>query len=147
MAPFYDTIHLEWDGKAYTLEPDFEAIKAIEGSGVSIAALLHHSGQGEPRLSHFAVLLSAVLREAGCEDESASPENLYAELLSGEHVEKLTSACREILFALIPKKELPGNAIAPEDGGEAENTPASPGGNTTKSPSGIGGSSQANSGE
>lgn len=142
MAPIYREITLEWGGKSYTVTPTYALIQQLE-QRLSLASLLNRTLGGNPPLSQLADLTAMCLQAAGCKDEDATAESINAELYSEENAEALTKGAVNILLALLPQKELPGNALAPQAGQSETST----GESTIKSLSGISGSSHPNSGE
>jgi hypothetical protein len=144
MAPVYPEISLEWNGKTYTVTPTYALIQKIE-QRLSLASLLNRTLEGQPPLSQLADLLAECLAVAGCRDPDATAENINAELYSEKNAETLTRAASDILFAMLPRKRLPGNPQASE--AEADKPKTSLGESTTKSPLDILESSLWNSGE
>lgn len=143
MAAIYQEIELEWGGRTYNLTPTYRVIQQVE-QRISLASLVHRMSRGEPPFSQLADLLSAVLRAAGCRDESADPEAIHAMLYDPDHADRLVEACNAVVVALMPKpKRDQGNA---EPRSTGANPKSSSGASTTRSPLDTAGSSQASSG-
>jgi len=117
MAPIYEKITLEWNGKTYNVTPTYEMIEEIE-QRLSLAKLLARASQNAPPLSQYARLLSYALRFAGCEDDDATPEAINAEMYTAENCRRLSESATAILFALVPTKVPRGNEGAPPQGAE-----------------------------
>jgi hypothetical protein len=148
MAPIYKEITLEWKGKTYSITPTYAMIQNVEQT-LSLAALLHRLDNNPP-LSQLADLLALVLGIAGCTDPELTGENLNQIFYHGsdEDREVLSEAASMVLFALVPPRDLSGNAetppVKPPEGGKEPVT--SDGQSITKLPSDTAESSLVSSG-
>ena len=146
MAPVYQEISVTWNGETYKVKSDYALIQRVEQE-ISLAALFNRVLSKRPPLSQLADLLAAVLRAAGCEDETATGENINSALYnaSPEERDHLTTAASAILMELLPVRAPRGNAEAPAEG--ASQSQKSTGESTTKSQSDTAESNPPNSGE
>lgn len=149
MAPVYEEITLEWNGKEYCITPTYGTIQKIEQS-ISLAHLLDMVVNERAPTSQLADLLSAALRAAGCMDKDASAAAIHSEMYSAEHHLKLTVAATKVLMALLPEMMTKENPTPPETEGKpkaAEKSKASSGPSITKSQSDTSESSPQSSGK
>jgi hypothetical protein len=103
MSAIFRTITLSWEGKTYEVKPTMALINKIE-QRVSIAAILNGIREGQPQVSHVAVVLGEVFRAAGARVQD---EELYLELMLGNSHEMvaLSNLVFEALFPVPKKKE------------------------------------------
>lgn len=111
MAAVYPDIHLGWKGRTYTIKPTMKLLNTLE-QHFSLARLAHRIATGDTPLSHMAVMVGVMLREAGCE---VTDDEVLEELLTGE-----TSGVQEMALALITA----AFPMAPKSAAQAEDEPA-----------------------
>lgn len=107
MAAIFEEVTITWgtdeDGEPveYTVTPTYKMVQQIE-QRISIAGMAGRIAAGEPPVSHMAEVLSILLRSAGAD---ASPDDVYAELMTTDDTESLGELANVVMTAFIPSKK------------------------------------------
>ncbi len=116
MSAIYEEIVLAWDGKEYTVHPDYRMVQRIEARGISIMGVCDRWQRGEPPASQIAEILAHMLQSGGA--KKATPARVYAHLAAHADGDEWLRVYTAILRAFIPQETDPGNSGGPEDGPE-----------------------------
>lgn len=113
MAAIYQEVELHWRGQAYKVTPTYAMIQQIEQK-VSISSTALRLANGDTPVSHVAEIAAHLLYSAGAKD--ASPDAVYAEMMTDMAPEQVGSFASVIISGFVPQRSAPGNGEAPAKG-------------------------------
>lgn len=97
MTAFREVI-IEFEGKEYTISPSMKMLRAIEGSGVSLAAMANNLAEGKPQISHVAYVLYHMLKSSGAD---VSEDSVYFAIM-GASQDQSTAWLEAVVKAFAP---------------------------------------------
>jgi len=114
MSSIYEEVVLAWDGKEYTIQPNYRMVQRIEARGISIWGVCQRLQRGDPQMSQVAEIISHMLQSGGA--KRATPERVYAHLLTHADAKEGERIAVALMMAFIPVDRPSGNSVAPGEG-------------------------------
>lgn len=114
MSAIYEEIVLSWEGKEYTVRPDYRMVQRIEARGISILGVCQRLSRGEPQMSQVSEIIGYMLQSGGA--KRATPERVYAHLVTHADATEIERIASALMTAFIPQERNPGNSGAPVEG-------------------------------
>jgi len=123
MSAIYEEIVLGWEGKEYTVRPDYRMVQRIEASrpaglGISIVRLITELEGPYPPVTQVGEVVSMMLQSAGA--KTATPERVFAHLMVHSTAEEWSRIQVALRTSFIPREKSSGNSGAPGDGADSE---------------------------
>ena len=111
MASIFQEVSIGWRGAEYRITPTMRVLNRIE-QDVSLAVLASRISSGDVPISHLAMAVAALLKEAGA---SATAEEVYESMVSGDP-ESIRDMATAIILAAFPvkKSEAEQPTVAPK---------------------------------
>ena len=119
MAPVYQEVTLNWEGKEYTIQPSFRMVQEIESGTISISGVIRKMVLGEPQMSQIAAIVCHMLKSGGVKNLTA--EMVYARAAQWKQGEyELIQIAIVMAFIPLEPESDSGNSGGPVDGAETK---------------------------